>query len=147
VCALTLDDIDWRAKTLTFRAHKGGKPVMHALTASVASVIAQYLQHERPDSETTRVFLRARPPHEPLGPSAVTQVVYTFLRRAGVESLPRGPHALRHAFAERLLRAGQPLKSIADLLGHRSLSAVSIYAKVDMPRLLEVAMEWPEASP
>jgi hypothetical protein len=33
---------------------------------------------------------------------------------------------------------------IADLLGHRSLAAVGVYAKVDHPRLLEVAAEWPE---
>ena len=44
---------------------------------------------------------------------------------------PFGPHALRHTFATRLLRTGQPVKTIADLLGHRSLASVSIYAKVD----------------
>ena len=54
-----------------------------------------------------------------------------------------GPHSLRHAFATRLLAAGQSLKTIADLLGHRSLGSVSIYAKVDYTRLLEVADEWP----
>jgi site-specific recombinase XerD len=58
--------------------------------------------------------------------------------------MPRGPHTLRHAFARRLLCSGQPLKSIADLLGHRSLSATAIYARVDHPRLFEVAVEWPE---
>jgi site-specific recombinase XerD len=57
---------------------------------------------------------------------------------------PRGPHALRHTFATRLLRTGQPIKAIADLLGHRSLSSIAIYAKVDVARLLEVAVEWPE---
>jgi site-specific recombinase XerD len=34
-----------------------------------------------------------------------------------------------------LLRAGSSMRSIADFLGHRSLSAVAIYAKYD-PRLL-----------
>lgn len=68
------------------------------------------------------------------------------MRRVGVTSTPCGPHALRHAFATRLLQGGQPLKVIADLLGHRSLDAASIYAKVDHPRMLEIAAEWPEVS-
>lgn len=58
----------------------------------------------------------------------------------------RGPHALRHAFATRLLRAGQSAKAIADLLGHRSLDAVVIYAKVDYARLFENAVDWPEVA-
>ena len=37
------------------------------------------------------------------------------------------------------------MKTIADLLGHRSLTSVGIYAKVDDSRLLEVAEQWPEA--
>jgi site-specific recombinase XerD len=66
------------------------------------------------------------------------------IERLGIGGMPRGPHSLRHAFATRLLCGGHPLKSIADLLGHRSLSATAIYAKVDHPRLFEVAVEWPE---
>jgi integrase len=69
-------------------------------------------------------------------------MVTTRMVRCGLE--PRGPHAFRHAFATRLLRAGQPVKAIADLLGHRSLDAVAVYAKVDHPRLFEVAVDWPE---
>jgi site-specific recombinase XerC len=43
-----------------------------------------------------------------------------------------------------LLQAGQPVKAIADLLGHRSLAAVSVYAKVDYSHLFEAAVDWPE---
>jgi site-specific recombinase XerD len=71
-------------------------------------------------------------------------VVRSALQRAGVSCSPRGPHALRHAFATRLLHDGQPLKVIADQLGHRSLAEVSTYAKVDHARLLEAAAPWPE---
>jgi integrase/recombinase XerD len=60
---------------------------------------------------------------------------------------PYYPHRFRHAFATRLLRSGQPVKAIADLLGQRSLDAVAIYAKVDHARLLEVAIDWPAEVP
>jgi integrase len=147
VSALRFEDIDWRARTITFPAHKRGKPVEQALTPTIAGALTKYLREERPASESAYVFLRARSPRLPLGPRAVTQVVRGRMLRLGCQCVPLGAHALRHAFATRLLRAGQPLKAIADLLGHRSLSATSVYAKVDHPRLLAVAAEWPEVSP
>jgi integrase len=147
IVTLELGDVDWRGRMIAFRAHKGGKPVQQTLTAAVAESLSRYLRHERPQSDSPKVFLRSRPPHLPLGPSAVSALVRAHLLRLGLGQpnlRARGPHALRHAFVARLLRAGQPLKVIADLLGHRSLSAVAHYAKVDHPRLLEVAGDWPE---
>ena len=92
------------------------------------------------------MFLRARLPYLPLSSGAITQVIRSLFLQLGLQSRPRSPHALRHAFATRLLGAGQPLEVIADLLGHRSLASVSVYAKVDHPRLLEVARPWPEVA-
>ncbi len=147
VSGLRLEDIDWRGRTIAFRAHKGGKRVEHALTPAVAGALTQYLRDERPASRSAHVFPRARVPYLPIGPGVVTELVRSRMLRLGFRGVPLGPHTLRHAFATRLLRAGQPLKAIADLLGHRSLSATSVYAKVDHPRLLEVAVDWPEGAP
>jgi integrase/recombinase XerD len=144
IVALHLEDIAWRDQTIVFRAHKNGKPVRHRLAAAVAAALSTYLRVERPDVEERAVFVRSRRPYLPLGPGAVTRVVEASIKRAGLEFTPCGPHALRHAFATRLLHRGQPLKVIADLLGHRSLESVSVYAKVDHPRMLELAPEWPE---
>lgn len=146
VCALSLEDIDWRAKTILIRAHKGGKAVLHRLLPAVADAIAEYVQRERPTVETSTVFLSTSESCSALSPSGLSSVIRRSLERLGSSCRPRGPHALRHAFATRLVQGGQPLKVIADLLGHRSLAAVSVYAKVDHPRLLEVASEWPEVA-
>ncbi len=142
VSALRLDDIDWREHTIVFAAHKRGKAIHHQLSARVAQSLAEYLRHERPRSDCAYVFLRCHPPHKRLGPGAISDAVRARMERCGLP--PHYPHALRHTFATRLLRAGQPLKAIADLLGHRSLQSVAIYAKVDFARLQQVAVEWPE---
>ena len=146
VCALSLEDIDWRAKTILIRAHKRGKPVLHRLVPAVADAIAEYVQRERPNVETSTVFLSTSESCSALSPPALSDVIRRSLNKLGRSCRPRGPHALRHAFATRLVQGGQPLKVIADLLGHRSLESVSVYAKVDHPRLLEVATEWPEVT-
>jgi integrase/recombinase XerD len=144
VSSLQLADIDWPDRTIHFAAHKGGKAVRHLLTPTVAESLADYLRNERPISDCDYVFLRWMRPHVQLGPMAVSSIVRARMTRCGLP--PRGPHVLRHAFATRLLKAGQPVKSIADLLGHRSLDAVAIYAKVDYARLLESAVDWPEVA-
>lgn len=142
VSALQLADVDWRERTIEFAAHKGGRALRHALIPAVCNALAVYLRDERPESVRGSLFLRHRKPHERLSPAAITEVVRQRMVKRGLP--PFGPHALRHTFATRLLRAGQPVKTIADLLGHRSLASVAIYAKVDIPRLLVVAGEWPE---
>ena len=144
VSVLQLTDIDWRERTIDFAAHKGGKSIHHILTEAVAEALALYLRHERPASDCPYVFLRQNSPHLQLGPLAISSLMRARMVRCGLP--PRGPHTLRHAFATRLLRAGQPVKAIADLLGHRSLDAVAVYAKVDYARLLESAVDWPEVA-
>lgn len=145
-CALRLEDVNWRDRTVFFRAHKGGKSLIQDLTAAVAEKLSEYIRHERPVVNEQAIFLRVKRPYLPLSPGAVTWVVKSAVGRSGIDCASFTPHALRHAFATRLLHRGQPLKVIADLLGHRSLGAVSIYAKIDHPRLREVAGEWPEVT-
>jgi len=43
-----------------------------------------------------------------------------------------------------MLEQDQPLKSIADMLGHRSSDSTLIYTKVDLEALRQVALEWPQ---
>lgn len=47
--------------------------------------------------------------------------------------------ALRHAAAQHLLDQGTSMKVIGDFLGHRDPSSTTIYAKVDLAALREVA--------
>jgi integrase len=143
VSALRLEDIDWRARTVLFRAHKRGKAIQHELLPAVADALVRYLRTERPDGgDDEFVFVRMPAPHCRSSPGAIAHTLRRCMCRASLQ--PRGPQSLRHSFASRLLRFGQSLKTIADLLGHRSLDAVAIYAKVDRARLIEVAAEWPE---
>jgi integrase len=145
VSALQFEDIGWKEGTVVFAAHKGGKAVHHVLTEAVAESLADYLRNERPASDCDYVFLRQVRPYLRLGPAVISAMVRARMVRCGLP--PHYPHRFRHAFATRLLRSGQPVKAIADLLGHRTLDAVAIYAKVDHARLLEAAIDWPNVTP
>src|SRR5260370_699861 len=60
-------------------------------------------------------------------------------KRLGLKLKRYGSHVLRHACATHLLAQGLTLKEVGDPLGHVSVAATRIYAKVDLTALREVA--------
>ena len=144
ICLLPLDDISWRSDTLAFAPLKGGCPIEVPLVPAVGEAILAYLRGGRPQSGSRRVFLSTRPPFSPLAGTSIKSLVARAFSKTGVSSPHYGSHALRHAWATRMLEEGRPLKTIADLLGHRSLETTRIYTKVDLSHLCTVPLAWPE---
>ena len=141
---LLLDDIDWPQAKIRFRAQKGGKEVLVPLLDAVGEAIIQWLRHRDPRTPFREVFLSTKAPHAPLGSCAISKVVQTYMQKAGVHQPGRGAHTLRHSWAIRALENDQPIKAIADVLGHRYIDTTYIYAKADLKTLRQVAMPWPQ---
>lgn len=144
ICSLSLEDISWRSDTLAFSPLKGGRRIEVPLVPSVGEAILAYLRCGRPQTSSRRVFLSTKPPYPPLAGSSIGSLVARAFAKTGIASPHHGSHALRHAWATRMLEEGRPLKTIADLLGHRSLETTRIYTKVDIGRLRTVPLPWPE---
>lgn len=148
VVALRIEDFDWRAGTITVPATKTRREDVLPLPGSVARAVLAYLRRGRPTSSTRHVFVRhVAPVGAAAGPSIVRRAVRVACARAGLEPRLAGPHVFRHTFATRLLGAGATIKEVADVLRHRSIDTVAIYAKVDLPALRAVALPWPGARP
>jgi len=141
VARLELADLDWRAGELLVRG-KGGREDRLPLPDDVGGALAEYLT-VRGRHESRRVFLTLRAPTRPIRPDLVGDVVRRAGHRAGVAQIT--PHRLRHALASEMLAQGASLQDISQVLRHQHLSTTTIYAKVDLGRLRQVALPWPGA--
>ena len=144
---LTLDDVDWRNRVLHVRQTKTRQSLQLPLTDEAANVVIEYLRKARPESSRREWFLRRRAPLTPLTPSSVNRVLERRIRCSG-SILPQfSPHVLRHSFATWLMRQGVATKAIGDALGHRSVASTSVYLRLNMDDLREVALPAPATSP
>jgi site-specific recombinase XerD len=148
VAQISLDDINWRAGTLTIPKNKTRRAGILPLPPQVGEGIAAYLRRGRPFTRARRVFVRhTTPVGSPIKTTGVRAVIHRAFSRAKIETPSKGTHILRRTAATRMIRQGATLKEIADVLRHESLETTQIYAKVDLPALTEVALPWPEVTP
>lgn len=146
VCALKLEDILWESSRIRFAPVKGGRELELPLTEAAGNWLLAYLRKSRrPSAARREVFLATRAPYGPVRRNTLGRIVARRVQEAGIEA-PLRVHSFRHGFASRMLRQGQSLKAVADLLGHRALQSTFIYTKIDLRTLSEVALPWPEAS-
>jgi site-specific recombinase XerD len=140
VARLELDDVDWRAGEIIVRG-KGRREDRLPLPAEVGDALVAYLSGDRPRQQARHLFLTCRAPRGPIRADLVGDVVERACLRAG---LPRmGPHRLRHALAEEMLRHGAGLVAIGQVMRHQDLATTALYAKVDFTALQDVAQPWP----
>ena len=141
--ALCLEQIDWRRGRFTLQQVKTGPPLTLPLLPDVAAALAASLRDGRPATAARHLFVRHTAPCVPFVPeNTLATIMRKALRRVGLAQRPgrRGLYRLRHTLATRLLAAGQPLKTIADMLGHRALDSTFGDTQVDLRALGPVAL-------
>ncbi|TAL85115.1 MAG: integrase [Candidimonas sp.] len=138
VATLRLDQVDWQQRVIRIFRLKRRQPQVYPLLPSVAQALARYIDIVRPSTPHPEVFISLHSPRRPLTRAAIYKVVSARFLALGIEVAHRGPHALRHACATRLVAEGFTIKEIGDHLGHRSASATRTYAKVNLAALREV---------
>jgi integrase/recombinase XerD len=136
------DDINWNEGTLRLGGTKARRVDTLPLPAPTGAAIAAYLRDERPRTSNRAIFVRHVAPYDtPIDSGVVQRAVRAAYKRCGWKR--SRVQIIRHSVASRLLRAGTPMKEIADVLRHRSLDTSAIYIKVDLSRLASVALPWP----
>jgi integrase/recombinase XerD len=138
IAGLKLDDIDWRVGEIRIDQAKTKHLLCLPLTDDVAEALLAYIRGGRPHSSYRQVFLNV---HAPILPIKRQSVGYAFRRRVKRSALDipfLGVHCMRHSYAVHLLKQGVSLKSIGDVLGHRTTESTCVYLRLNVDDLREV---------
>ena len=135
---LNLSDWDRDAGVLRVRG-KGRKERVSPVGSYATRALDRWLEVRIPDStasaeEQDAMFLNRF--GRRLTTRSVGRLLKDHLQTAGLEQIT-SPHTLRHSFATHLLDGGADLRSVQELLGHKSLTTTQIYTHVSTRRLRE----------
>ncbi len=135
---LNMDHVDLDSALVTVRG-KGKRERLALLGPPALTALRNWLAQRgnvanvraRPQ---TAVFLNKNGSR--LTSRSVGRLLEKYLAQVGLD--PRtSPHTLRHSFATHLLDRGADIRSVQELLGHRSLATTQIYTHVTTHRLRE----------
>ncbi len=136
---LNRGDLDLADSILRVRG-KGRKERLAPIGSYAATALEQWLAKARPNPRepggpATPVFLNKF--GRRLTTRSVARMLEKHLQFTGLDSRT-SPHSLRHSFATHLLDRGADIRSVQELLGHKSLVTTQIYTHVSTTALREV---------
>ncbi len=133
---LNLEDADlWNGTVRVFG--KGSRERMVPLGKSAVHALEDYLDsRKRLDLSTSpdrrALFLNSRGGR--LSARGASKELEAWRGKAGVTK-HFSPHKFRHSFATHLLNRGCDLRTVQEMLGHRSLSSTQVYTHTSIDRL------------
>jgi integrase/recombinase XerC len=138
VVGLDDDDIDRAGSVIRVRG-KGKRERLSPLGSFAFTALDDWLGVRRlaPSllkAESPRLPLFVNRSGKRLTTRSVARMLEKYLRETGLDRRTT-PHSLRHSFATHLLDRGADIRSVQELLGHKSLVTTQIYTHVSTANL------------
>lgn len=132
---INLDDLDLEDGFVRVRG-KGKRERLAPLGSHAVTAIDTWIRFRQADKKVNlALFLNkfgAR-----LTTRSVARMLEKYLKATGLDQRT-SPHTLRHSFATHLLDRGADIRSVQELLGHKSLVTTQIYTHVSTANLKRV---------
>jgi integrase/recombinase XerD len=127
VLGLRLGDVQVADRRVFVVDGKGGHQRFTPMAPRFFTTLGRYLDEERPDTDTDRVFvvLKGRSRCRLLSADGLDEVLAGARRRAGLQT--GTCHQLRHTCLTRLREAGMSLEAVQAQAGHRSIESTRVY--------------------
>jgi integrase/recombinase XerC len=133
---VNLDDADLDLRNATIRVRGKGRRERLGIVGSQARAAVRAWLAARPATARGPRALFTNKLGGRLSVRGVARLLEKHLATAGLTGRA-SPHTLRHSFATHLLDAGADIRSVQELLGHKSLVTTQIYTHVTTSRLLD----------
>jgi len=142
LCDITLNDVTLAtpsSPTKVCLTGKGNKSRVVTIPESCTNILIEYLRIKKYDVKNKSTYskhLFSSQTHEHMSIACVEEIVskYVILAKERYSELFRQnhytPHSFRHSIAVHMLEAGESLIVIKAFLGHASITATAVYAKM-----------------
>lgn len=134
VVRLNVRDIDSRRMVIRIDQGKGSKDRYVMLSPRLLDLLREYWKSYHP----VDWLFPGRDRRQPTSPETVREVCRRAASASGLTKRVT-PHTLRHSFATHLLEAGEDLRKIQLLLGHRSVASTARYTHVAVSNIHQIA--------
>ncbi len=138
--SLNMQDIDFLGEVIHV-VGKGKKERIAPIGISALQAIQHYIElrtrwlQSNGDTSEPALFLNKH--GKRLSTRSVRRKMDKYLAMAGLDP-SISPHTLRHSFATHMLNRGADLRSVQELLGHKSLSTTQVYTHLTTSGLKKV---------
>ncbi len=143
IVRLKFENIDWNSNLIKITTSKTEKDMILPLLPDIGNAIIDYLKNGRRQCELKEIFITDKGKISPVSSSCLYDKVKQYIRIASIDAKGRktGPHSLRHSLATKLLKSGEPLSVISEVLGHSDTQVTTIYTSVDFESMKDCALE------
>lgn len=146
IAKLSLDELDFYNDKICLIQQKTGDKLHLPMLPEVKLALTDYISNARPRVESQTVFLRHYAPYQGITTSVLRFVTTKYLGLANIDVSGRkhGPHTFRSSLASSMVNDYVPYEAVRSILGHSSPNVIKHYAKIDIEKLRECAIEVPE---
>lgn len=145
IANLTFSALDFKNSTINVFQEKTNEPLRLPMLPVVEAALTDYLEGGRVKSELPYIFLQATAPFEKISTSILRHETSKYFEWADINTSEKkhGPHTFRSSLSSSMINNEISYDVVRKVLGHTDPNAVKHYAKVDIDRLREYAIEPP----
>lgn len=145
IVKLGFDEVNFTNNTISYVQQKTGAFQQLPMLPEIRDALADYINNARPKEISNFIFLRHYAPFQKISTSVLRFRITQYFKKAGIdiEGKKHGPHAFRSSLASSMVNADVPYEAVRVILGHNDPNAIKHYAKLDIEKLRECAIEVP----
>jgi len=143
ICNLRFENIKWEENIIELEQVKTSNSLNLPLLPEVGNAIIDYLRYGRPKSDLPYIVLSAKEPYIKLKSGSIYTITSNAIKIAKIDvgKRRRGPHALRHSLAARMLESQTAMPVISEVLGHADTTSTLYYLRIDVTSLRECSLD------